>query len=67
MSRCVCCGRKLYVTEMVQKKVSSPEEYEDLCNICKIASFEEYDYLADHEFVCGGVREGLTDVVKTDY
>ena len=65
MSRCICCNRKMFRTEMLQKKLDGSDE--DTCNICKTASFEDGSYVEDHEFVCGSLEGGMTLSKSSEY
>jgi hypothetical protein len=65
MSKCIACNRKLFQTEMLQKK--SDGSFEDTCNICKTAAFEVGSYAEDHDFVCGSLEGGLTHSKSSEY
>ena len=66
MSRCKGCNRKLFDTEIATLNEKS-QSLEDLCNICKSASYSEFDYFNEHEYVHGSLKEGLTQVFNSKY
>ena len=50
-TRCKGCNRKLFDSEISQFK--NENEYEDLCGVCRSASYSQYDYINDHEYTQG--------------
>lgn len=54
-TRCKGCDRELL---MVKRKNRQPDEWEDLCGICRSASFVQYNYMNDHQYVLEHAKDG---------
>ena len=60
MSRCRCCGAKLFEYEII-------ESNDGLCNRCIFESKREYSYVYEHEYEHGHINDGMTPPKKSEY
>jgi len=54
-TNCRACDRQLL---MIRDKKNAKGELEDLCGLCRSASFAQYNYLNDHRYVLQDAQDG---------
>lgn len=56
-TRCTACNQELLFISRKRRK-EAQDELEDLCGVCRSASFGNYNYVYDHRYVLQDAEDG---------